>query len=195
MHGPGDIETVRRDLKSRRRQLSEPIMAAHAPAFSHRIWSLNWMQRCRHIAGYAATNGEVSCAAIMHAGWARGREFYLPVLIGSELRFARYGPDMILKPNRFNILEPDFSNRELVEAKQLDVVITPLVGCDYAGTRLGMGGGYYDRAFRFLANRREWRKPKLVGLAHDFQIVESLPRRRWDIPLDAVITPSRTLIF
>ena len=38
-------------------------------------------------------------------------------------------------------------------------------------------------------------KPKLVGIAHDMQEVEALPVASWDVPLDAIVTPTRTLIF
>ena len=67
----------------------------------------------------------------------------------------------------------------------LDLVLVPLVGFDGAGNRLGMGGGFYDRSFAFLGQRR-WRRPRLVGVAFDLQRVDRLPRRAWDVPLDAV---------
>ena len=47
-----------------------------------------------------------------------------------------------------------------------------------------MGGGYYDRLLalpRHAASRR-------VGLAYSFQLVDSLPREAWDMPVHAVCT-------
>jgi 5-formyltetrahydrofolate cyclo-ligase len=51
-----------------------------------------------------------------------------------------------------------------------------------------MGGGYYDRTLSFRLKRKHWKGPKLIGLAHDFQCIDTLPRNPWDIPLDGVIT-------
>jgi 5-formyltetrahydrofolate cyclo-ligase len=75
-----------------------------------------------------------------------------------------------------------------VRAQQLDLVLLPLVGFDESGNRLGMGGGFYDHSLSFLRNRKIWRKPNLVGIAHDFQRVDSLEAKPWDMPLEAVIT-------
>jgi 5-formyltetrahydrofolate cyclo-ligase len=33
-----------------------------------------------------------------------------------------------------------------------------------------------------------WRRPRIIGLAHELQRVDSLPRNAWDIPVDGVIT-------
>ncbi len=194
MYGPEDIESLRRQLKARRQLFTDKAHDA-AVGVSRRAWSLDWMRRCQRIAGYAAVGGEISCAVIMRDCWVRGRAFYLPVLASSGMRFARCTPETILRENRYGILEPVAANRELVAPSHLDLVLTPLVACDQRGTRLGMGGGFYDRTFSFLKARKNWRNPKLVGLAHDFQFVSSLPRRSWDIPLDAIITPTQTQVF
>ncbi|MGB0723676.1 MAG: 5-formyltetrahydrofolate cyclo-ligase, partial [Gammaproteobacteria bacterium] len=63
-----------------------------------------------------------------------------------------------------------------------------------SGNRLGMGGGYYDRALA-RATRRPGRRPLLIGIGHDFQRVDSLPANPWDIPLDAVITETTLYRF
>jgi 5-formyltetrahydrofolate cyclo-ligase len=70
----------------------------------------------------------------------------------------------------------------------------PLVAFDEAGNRLGMGGGYYDRTFSFLKHRRCWFRPRLVGVAYEFQKVHKLDSCDWDIPMHAVVTEDRLKI-
>ena len=58
-------------------------------------------------------------------------------------------------------------------------------------SRLGMGGGYYDRYFS-SAEQRPW----IVGIAFDIQHSEKpLPTEPWDITLDAVVTETGFRIF
>ncbi|MEC8232055.1 MAG: 5-formyltetrahydrofolate cyclo-ligase, partial [Pseudomonadota bacterium] len=38
-------------------------------------------------------------------------------------------------------------------------------------------------------------KPTLIGVAHDIQEVSALPIAPWDIPLDAIVTPTKILHF
>ncbi|MDE1466877.1 5-formyltetrahydrofolate cyclo-ligase [Aurantiacibacter sp. D1-12] len=65
------------------------------------------------------------------------------------------------------------------------VLIVPLVGFTQDGARLGMGGGFYDRWLE--------KNPATIaiGLAWDVQKVDSLPREAHDVPLTAVVTPTR----
>jgi 5-formyltetrahydrofolate cyclo-ligase len=67
-------------------------------------------------------------------------------------------------------------------------VLTPLVAFDEQHNRIGMGGGYYDRSFAFLKNRKQLIQPKLIGLAFDCQRVEKITANPWDIRLYSVIT-------
>ena len=104
------------------------------------------------------------------------------------LQFCELGPNSELTINRFGLHEP--AGGRPIDAKRLDVVITPLVAFDDKCNRIGMGGGYYDRAFSFLRSRSLFRKPKLIGLAFDCQRVEHIPASPWDIPLFRIITES-----
>ena len=51
-----------------------------------------------------------------------------------------------------------------------------------------MGGGFYDRSLAYLARRQGWRKPTLLGLAHECQKVDRLAQASWDVPLAGTIT-------
>ena len=84
---------------------------------------------------------------------------------------------------------------QLLPGISLDLVLVPLVGFDDQGTRLGMGGGFYDRSFATRLFRRYWRKPRLIGVAYELQRVAHLDRQPWDVALDGVVTEQRLYLF
>ncbi len=104
------------------------------------------------------------------------------------MRFHRHAPGQTLRSNTFNIPEPNALRRRQIDPARLDMMLLPLVGFDRRGNRLGMGGGYYDRALAFKQRRNAANTPLLIGLAHHLQEVERLPIQHWDIPLDWVAT-------
>ena len=67
------------------------------------------------------------------------------------------------------------------------VLFMPLVAFTRRGERLGQGGGFYDR---WLAAHPE---TIAIGMAWDMQEVESLPTEDHDMPLSAIVTPTRIL--
>lgn len=70
---------------------------------------------------------------------------------------------------------------------RFDVIIVPIVVFDSALTRLGFGGGWYDR---FLASQMGALK---VGLAYEFQRTDVIEARTHDIGLDMIITDSAAI--
>ena len=56
--------------------------------------------------------------------------------------------------------------------------------------RLGFGGGYYDGAF---GGSGPGKRPALIGLCYDFQIVARCPAGDGDVPVDLVVTDARVL--
>ena len=175
---------MRRALDFRERRL-------RADALCRQLFRQALFNNSRRVAVYLPSDGEVDTSDIIARAWALGKQVYLPVLVPHQhnrLWFARYQPDTPLVSNRFGIPEPEVVHRQRVAPYALDLVLTPLVGFDDAGNRLGMGGGFYDRSFAFLHQRRSWYKPRLVGVAYDFQQLPQLPAQAWDVPLTAVVT-------
>jgi 5-formyltetrahydrofolate cyclo-ligase len=118
----------------------------------------------------------------------RGCRLFLPRITNARAHRMTFAPMRSpFRPNRYGIPEPTRLKGSM-SARWLDLVIVPLVAFDAAGTRLGSGAGYYDRALAHLALRQRWRRPKVVGIAYDFQQVAALERKPWDIPMDLVIT-------
>lgn len=142
------------------------------------------------VALFLSFDGELDTRPLIDALWRAGKKVYLPVLhpfsLG-HLLFLHYHPHSELVVNRLKITEPKLDVRDVLPLTELDVLITPLVAFDEHGQRLGMGGGFYDRTLQ------NWQQYGLqpVGYAHDCQRVEALPVEKWDIPLPAVVTPSR----
>jgi 5-formyltetrahydrofolate cyclo-ligase len=166
----------RRALQSFRRQLATRAILRH-------LRSLPAYRRATDIALYWPADGEPDVRGLAAHARLRGKQLYLPVVAhGGAMSFAPWHSTTALRRNRYGIPEP-IGGRRRVTASQLELVIMPLVAFDARGHRLGMGGGYYDRA---LAGRR--RHPVLVGAAFSFQQVPDLPAQPWDVPLDVVVT-------
>jgi 5-formyltetrahydrofolate cyclo-ligase len=72
-----------------------------------------------------------------------------------------------------------------IEIVEPEVLFMPLVGFTERGERIGQGGGFYDR---WLAAHPE---TLAIGMAWDVQRVDSLPVEDHDMPLAAIITPTR----
>jgi len=188
--GP-ELARVRKALRAtlRARRLAVPAAervsaARRVAAHVRRRFGLRPGQR---IALYAPLAEELDVAPLAAHARAAGAELYLPRILSRRerrMRFARVRG--ALRPNHLGILEP--ADGELVPTRSLDLVFVPLVGFDASGTRLGMGGGYYDRTFAFLLLRHKWRRPKLIGLAFAVQRVSAIARAAHDVRLDAVVT-------
>lgn len=140
---------------------------------------------------YLPTDGEIDPRLLLRAAQRRGKATYLPVLSAwprTKMVFQRVRPGEKLRPNRFRILEPQVNVSRQRKVWALDLVLLPLVGFDDVGGRLGMGGGFYDRSLAYMARRKSWRKPTLLGLAHECQKVERLAQASWDVPLEGTVT-------
>lgn len=186
--GTAELAALRSELLRQRAQLSAEQVSRAAWLINRHLWQLPALARCRRLACYVAVRKEADCRNVIAEAWSRNREVFLPVLHAGELRFAAYRPDTSLVANCYAIPEPAPQEPVAYRGSQLDVVLVPLVGFDERGTRLGMGGGYYDRTFRYLLHRAHWRRPRLIGIAYEFQRVDALRRKPWDVPLDTVVT-------
>ncbi|KAB0517822.1 5-formyltetrahydrofolate cyclo-ligase [Pseudomonas extremorientalis] len=182
---------LRRMLRKARRALTPSEQRKAARGLYRQLAQHPLFRRAKHISLYLPTDGEIDPRLLLRAAQRRGKATYLPVLSAwprTKMVFQRVRPGEKLLPNRFRILEPRMNISRQRNVWALDLVLLPLVGFDDAGGRLGMGGGFYDRSLAYLARRQSWRKPTLLGLAHECQKVERLAQASWDVPLAGTVT-------
>lgn len=173
---------LRRTLRQRRAALTKQQQLTAAAELCHAISKLTAWSAATRVGLYVASDGEIDTTFLAQRARASDKDVFLPV-VGPDksLTFALWQPRDDLQDNQYNIPEPMPGARRC-ELAQLDILFLPLVGWDEGGRRLGMGGGFYDRALATAA------RPILVGLAHECQRLEYVPVTERDVSMDFVAT-------
>ena len=177
-------------MRMARRQLDPGARRAAAARAAEQLARLGLPRPHSRVAVYVPMDGEIDPAPIAALARRRACELYVPVITrfsALHMRFAPLTAGRSLRPNRWGIHEPEGIG---INGRWLDLVLVPCVAFDSRGARLGMGVGFYDRHFSFLLRRGAWRRPRLIGLAYDFQQVSRLPQESWDVPLWGVVSDS-----
>lgn len=133
------------------------------------------------VAGYWPIRDEMDVKSVVARLMDAGQPVCLPVVLGDEqpLELRLWEDGAPLYEAGFGTLAP----AEEAPRAAPDVILMPLLGFDKHGTRLGYGGGYYDRTLAALPKR-----PRLIGFAFALQEVDLIPREAHDVPLDAIVT-------
>jgi 5-formyltetrahydrofolate cyclo-ligase len=181
---------LRRTLQRQRAALNPAEQAALSTQAVRHLHRQRTFRNAQHIALYLPVRGEADPRGLRRHALPK-QHFYLPVLSpfrDSRLWFVRWDKTTRFRLNRFRIPEPYPDYRRSRPARWLDLVVMPLVAFDAQGTRMGMGGGFYDRTFACKRTHAQPQRPLLCGFAYDFQKVAYLQRQRWDIPLDQAVS-------
>ena len=188
---------LRKRLRSARKSLAAAEHASRSRLAAASIARLAAFRSGARIALYLPFDGEADPSALIAAARRRRIAVYVPVVASVRHRRLSFRP-LTVKTRRgaYGISIPHGAPfRNAVGSRWFDLVVVPLVGVDRRGRRLGMGGGYYDRALEWRRHRRHWSGPRLVGLAFDCQRIDSVDARAHDVRLDALATESGIEIF
>jgi 5-formyltetrahydrofolate cyclo-ligase len=183
-----DRGAVRRRLRLARQRLGAAEREAAAASVARNLARLGLPRPQTRVAVYLPMDGELDPAGATALARARGCDVYVPVITSfsaRRMRFVGLIEAQAVRPNRWGIHEPEGVG---IGGRWLDLVLVPCVAFDELGGRLGLGAGFYDRHFSFLQGRSAWRRPRLLGLAYDFQRVARLEQAAWDVPLWGVVS-------
>ncbi|MFF2651843.1 5-formyltetrahydrofolate cyclo-ligase [Streptomyces sp. NPDC058045] len=191
-HPEPDKRTLRRRFLSVRNRCTEDDVRAAAEVVARQALDLPELAAAGTVAAYVSVGSEPGTGPLLDALYARGVRVLLPVLLpDNDLDWAPYeGPGSLVpvrRPGLMELLEPAGGRLGPAAVLAADAVLLPGLAVDAHGTRLGRGGGSYDRVLARLAAAGTG--PALVVLLYDAEVVERLPAEAHDRPVDAVVTP------
>ncbi len=186
-----DKAQLRSELQKRLLQMSDEQRSGKSHKACQNLISTPQFQSASAIMMYLSLPHEVDTSeAILHA-WQLGKVVAVPKISWQQRHMI---------PVQINSLETGFSTsasglRNPITGiptpfAEIGLVVTPALGFDRKGNRLGRGGSYYDR---FFAND-ELKAPR-CGFAFAEQIVDSVPMAETDVPVDFLVTDEEVVYF
>jgi 5-formyltetrahydrofolate cyclo-ligase len=184
-----DKAAVRRMMSRRRNDLTLDEVIDFSREIEKNLFSCEDFLTCDSVLYYLSFGKEVRTDAMVERSLKLGKKIYVPRIIEAEnkleiceIKSLKTG----FHVNGFGIREP--SRATAASRTKIDAIVTPGLGFDSSGGRIGFGGGYYDRLFMDLPDNS-----LRLGVAYDFQIVDSLHQDVWDKKVQKVFTEKDTL--
>lgn len=177
----------RRTLLDARTALPAPVRTRHSTAIGERVRALPVFAAAPVLLAYEPFGAEVDPTSLCSVAGDAGSTVYVPTRPWSG------GWTLWQSATSRKEQPATLSVADLARVSQLGppmVALVPAVGFDQSATRLGRGGGFYDRA---LAELRRATSIVAIGLAFEVQIVDRLPRDPWDEDVDLVATEDRLI--
>ncbi len=186
---------LRKQLKSLRKDASNAFADKASSSLTKQLNQLRVYRSAQNIALYLPFFSEFPTASILQRNSQLNKNSFVPRISSfnhHKMQFVQHDMNASkLQKNSLGIEEPkQHKHKKLrtISANALDIIFMPLLGFDTQGKRIGMGGGYYDRALAFKHALSHIKKPYLIGLAYEAQRLEAIHSETWDVPLDAIIT-------
>ncbi len=182
-----DKQVRRRHALQRRRGLAADVRAAAERALLTAVEQA--LDEARDaggpvgpVAAYASLGTEPGTSALL----AALPEVLLPVLLpDGDLDWAPWEGELVAGPR--GLQQPPGRRLGPDALAGCSVVVVPALAVDRTGTRLGRGGGSYDRALHRS-------RGLVVAALHDGELVDHLPAEPHDRPVHAACLPARGLV-
>ena len=151
-------------------------------AVMRQVEALPEFRKARVVLLYWSMADEVQTHAFVNR-WYGDKVLLLPCVDGDDLLLRQYtGPQCLVEGEQFGIGEPDASLPVYTDLDSVEMIIVPGVAFDRAGNRMGRGRGFYDRLLKSTPTAVK------LGVAYDFQLIDSVPVEPHDVRMNRVIT-------
>lgn len=185
-----DKVSLRHELKVKLMQMSSGERLRKSKKICEHVMNSDVFREASVVMVFLSLPHEVETTPLILTAWQQGKTVAVPKIsweqrhmIPVEITSLETG----LKTEQMGLRTP--CNGTPVPFDEIDLVITPGLGFDRQGNRLGRGGAYYDRFFasnKVIAAR--W------GIAFSEQLCDAVPHDDSDVPVQAVVTEQGIII-
>ena len=183
---------LRAEIRTRRDAMSEKERNAAARRIVERLVLHPDVHRAKTILLYANYGSEVQTDELAKELLKRGKAVAYPKItsVAGLMTLWRVKSLDALIPHKHGIRAPDVTRAYPIEPIALDCVIYPGIGFSKGLSRLGQGGGYYDRLSGKIADNCA-----RIGICFESQLVDNLPMDEHDAKVHWVVTEATVYPF
>ena len=176
---------IRAEIRAKRDALSDKARAAGARRIVERLLQHPDVHRAKTVLLYASYGSEVHTDDLAKELIKRGKAVAFPKLtsVAGLMTLWRIKNLDALIPHKHGIRAPDVTRSQPIEPITVDCVIYPGIAFTKGLSRLGQGGGYYDRLSAKIADNCA-----RIGVCFETQLVDSLPQETHDAKVHWVVT-------
>lgn len=179
---------LRKESRRKRRQQDRELLRQESEAICIRLLELPELKKAETIFCYVSCGGEVETHRLIETLLQMGKRVVVPrCKPEGQMDCVPIAAMSDLIPGAMNIPEPRFDTPH-IPSEQVDFAVVPAVACGKDGSRLGQGGGYYDR---FLE-----RVPcDFAALCQNDFLLPAVPCEPHDRKMNIIVTPQQVLRF
>ncbi len=186
-------DLLRQKLRNCLEQITEEQRAEKSKKACQNLISTPQFRSASVIMIFLSLPEEIDTTQAIEYGWREGKTITVPKV---------YWEEKYMIPVKINSFNDGFSTEigglrnpltdESVPLELIDLVVTPALGFDRAGHRIGRSGGFYDR---FFAEQKLRAKKCGFGFAEQVLEDDLVPATVTDIPIDFLVTDEQIIYF
>ena len=175
---------LRDQILAARRRMPLSVLGERARALADRLMEAPEVRRAATVAAYVSVSSEPGTGPLLELLRSSGKRVILPLLQSdNDLDWAVYAGPEDLHTARRGLLEPTGRPLGPDALATADVVLIPGLAVGRDGTRLGRGGGSYDRALARVPGGTF-----TCVLLNSEEVLDTVPRDTHDRTVTAVAT-------
>ena len=180
-------EEIRVDILTKRLKQLPMMKNQRDKRILETVDSIPEFGKAKNVLFYIPIHGEVDLTQLFE-NYKEQKNFILPRVVKESKDLTLYIIKNLedLEEGAFHIPEPK-TNLETIDPEKIDFIILPGVAFAPDGHRIGYGQGFFDRMLKRTSCLK-------IGVAYEFQIVENIPGEDHDVPVDRIVTESRTIL-
>lgn len=179
-----DKKKLRKELLAKRAAMDEDTVHCFSALIMDQLKNTAIFQSAKTVGIYLSYHNEVETWPLIKA-MLHEKTICVPVVDQDQtMNFVLFNSFENLTKNRYGIFEPQ--QHHLVDSKQIELMIIPIVGFNDQGCRIGYGGGYYDKYLKHFHGKK-------IGVAYSLQQTNDFTAEKHDIALDMIITEKKIM--
>ncbi len=178
-----DKKHLRKEIQSRLSKIPKPLYEKKSSQIANHLFHDDGWKNAHTIGMTISRAPEVDTYNIIKKGWEEGKQIVVPKCYPKERKMVFRLIDSFnqLETVYYGLQEPKEEETRAMDMDKIDLLIVPGLGFTSDGSRLGFGGGYYDRYLH------DYHGPTL-SLAFEEQIVAAIPMEKHDIKIKKIIS-------